>query len=149
MKVILQQDVKGHGKKGQLVDVSDGYARNFLLPKKLAVPATADNMNKKQMQDKAHAAQIALEKEQANAIASKLKETTVKILAKAGSGGRLFGSITTKEIAEELKKQFGIEIPKAKISQDEPIKHFGTYELKCKLGHEITGVFSVMITEEA
>lgn len=149
MKVILQQDVKGQGKKGQLIEASDGYARNFLLPRKLAVAATADNLNKKQMQDKAHAAQIALEKEQANAIVSKLKDSTVKISAKAGTGGRLFGSITTKEIAEELKKQYDIQIPKAKIVQDEPIKQFGTYELKCKLGHEITGVVSVMITEEA
>lgn len=148
MKVILQQDVKGHGKRGQLVEVSDGYARNFLLPKKLAVPASADNVNKMKMQDKAKAAQIAQEKAEAQAIVEKLKECVVKIPAKAGTGGRLFGAVTSKEIAEGLEKQFGLVIAKNKIVQEEPIKSFGSFELRCKLGHEISGTVYVVVTEE-
>ena len=145
MKVILQQDVKGQGKRGQLVNVSDGYARNFLLPKKLAVPANADNMN---MQDKAKKAQMEAEKAEAQATAEKLKELMVKIPAKAGAGGRLFGAVTSKEISEALQAQFGLNIAKSKIVQDEPIKSFGTYQLKCKLGYEITGTVNVVVTEE-
>lgn len=155
MKVILQQDVKGQGKRGQLVNVSDGYARNFLLPKKLAVPANADNMNKMIMQDKAKKAQMEAEKAEAQATAEKLKELMVKIPAKAGAGGRLFGAggrlfgaVTSKEISEALQAQFGLNIAKSKIVQDEPIKSFGTYQLKCKLGYEITGTVNVVVTEE-
>ena len=147
MKVILQQDVKGQGKRGQLVNVSDGYARNFLLPKKLAVPANADNMNKMIMQDKAKKAQMEAEKAEAQATAEKLKELMVKIPAKAGAGG-LFGAVTSKEISEALQAQFGLNIAKSKIVQDEPIKSFGTYQLKCKLGYEITGTVNVVVTEE-
>ena len=147
MKVILQQDVKGQGKRGQLVNVSDGYARNFLLPKKLAVPANADNMNKMIMQDKAKKAQMEAEKAEAQATAEKLKELMVKIPAK-GAGGRLFGAVTSKEISEALQAQFGLNIAKSKIVQDEPIKSFGTYQLKCKLGYEITGTVNVVVTEE-
>lgn len=148
MKVILQQDVKGQGKRGQLVNVSDGYARNFLFPKKLAVPATPDNMNKMVMQDKAKKAQMAAEKAEAEAIAEKLKEVTVKIPAKAGSGGRLFGAVTSKEISEALQAQFGLNVAKSKIVQDDPIKSFGTYQLKCKLGYEVVGTVNVVVTEE-
>lgn len=148
MKVILQQDVKGHGKRGQMVEVSDGYARNFLFPKKLAVPASADNVNKMVMQDKAKKAQMEQEKAEAEALAAKLRESIVKIPAKAGQGGRLFGAVTSKEIAEALEKQHGLVINKAKIVQEEPIKSFGTYELRCKLGHEVSGTISVVITEE-
>lgn len=148
MKVILQQDVKGQGKRGQLVNVSDGYARNFLLPKKLAVPANADNMNKMIMQDKAKKAQMEAEKAEAQATAEKLKELMVKIPAKAGAGGRLFGAVTSKEISEALQAQFGLNIAKSKIVQDEPIKSFGTYELKVKLGYEVSGTLKVMVTEE-
>ena len=148
MKVILQQDVKGQGKRGQLVNGSDGYARNFLLPKKLAVPANADNMNKMIMQDKAKKAQMEAEKAEAQATAEKLKELMVKIPAKAGAGGRLFGAVTSKEISEALQAQFGLNIAKSKIVQDEPIKSFGTYQLKCKLGYEITGTVNVVVTEE-
>ena len=148
MKVILQQDVKGQGKRGQLVNVSDGYARNFLLPKKLAVPANADNMNKMIMQDKAKKAQMEAEKAEAQATAEKLKELMVKIPAKAGAGGRLFVPLTSKEISEALQAQFGLNIAKSKIVQDEPIKSFGTYQLKCKLGYEITGTVNVVVTEE-
>ena len=148
MKVILQQDVKGHGKKGQMVEASDGYARNYLLPRKLAVEATADNVNKMQMRDKAVAAQAAAEKAEAEANAAKLKEVMVKLSAKAGMGGRLFGAVTSKEIADGLKAQHGIEIAKTKIVQDEPIKAFGTYELKVKLGHEVSGTLKVVVSEE-
>ncbi len=148
MKVILQQDVKGHGKKGQMVEASDGYARNYLLPRKLAVEATADNVNKMQMRDKAVAAQAAAEKAEAEANAAKLKEVMVKLSAKAGMGGRLFGAVTSKEIADGLKAQHGIEIAKTKIVQDEPIKAFGTYELKVKLGHEVSGTLTVVVSEE-
>ena len=147
MKVILQQDVKGQGKKGQLIEASDGYARNFLLPRKLAVPATAENVNTMKQQEKAKKAQEAAEKAEAEATAEKLKGCTVKLTAKAGSGGRLFGAVTSKEIADGLKEQFGLEISKAKIVQEEPIKSFGTYELKCKLGYEVTGTVKVMVTE--
>lgn len=148
MKVILQQDVKSHGKRGQMVEVSDGYARNFLLPKKLAVPANADNMNKMVMQDKAKKAQIEQEKAEALAISEKLKECVVKVPAKAGSGGRLFGAVTSKEISEALEKQYGVTIAKSKIVQEEPIKTFGSFELKCKLGHEISGTVYVVVVEE-
>lgn len=147
MKVILQQDVRGQGKKGQLIEASDGYARNFLLPRKLAVAATPDNLNKMKMQDKARRAQEAAEKAEAEAIAEKLKSCTVHVAAKAGSGGRLFGSVTSKEIADSLKAQYGLEINKAKIVQEEPIKSFGTYQLKCKLGYEVAGTVKVVVAE--
>ncbi len=149
MKVILQQDVKGKGKRGQLVEVPDGYARNFLLPKKLAVPATAEHLNTMKMQDRAKAAQIAQEKAEAEAVAEQLKGAVVKIPAKAGTGGRLFGAVTSKEISEALEAQFGIAIAKNKIVQEEPIKSFGSFELKCKLGHEISGTLYVIVTEDA
>lgn len=148
MKVILQQDVKGQGKKGQMVEVSDGYARNFLLPKKLAVEASADNVNTMKLQEKARLAKLAEEKAQAEAIAAQLKELTVKIVAKGGNGGRLFGAVTTKEISDALKVQHKIDINKAKLVQDEPIKSFGGYELKAKLGHDVTGTVKVVVVEE-
>ena len=148
MKVILQQDVKGQGKKGQLVDVSDGYARNFLLPRKLAVEATADNMNTMKLQEKAKQAKQAEEKAQAQAAAEQLKGVTVRITAKAGTGGRLFGAVTTKEIADALKAQYGIEISKAKLVLEEPIKSFGGYELKAKLGYDVVGTVKVTVSEE-
>ena len=148
MKVILQQDVKGQGKKGQLIEASDGYARNFLLPRKLAVPATAENINTMKMQEKAKKAQEAAEKAEAEATAARLKELTVKVVAKGGNGGRLFGAVTSKEIADALQAQHGITIPKTKIVQDEPIKSAGTYQLKCKLGYEISGTLTVTVAEE-
>ena len=147
MKVILQQDVKGQGKKGQLIEASDGYARNFLLPRKLAVPATAENINTMKMQEKAKKAQEAAEKAEAQAIAEKLAGITVKVVAKGGNGGRLFGAVTSKEIADALQAQHGITIPKTKIVQDEPIKTFGGYELKVKLGYEVTGTLKVVVAE--
>ena len=148
MQVILQQDVKGQGKKGQLVDVSDGYGRNFLLAKKLAVLATPENLNTMKQQEKAKKAQEAAEKAEAQAISAKLKDLTVKIVAKAGEGGRLFGAVTGKEIAEALSKQHGITINKAKLVLDEPIKAFGTYQVKAKLGFEVSGTVTVMVSEE-
>ena len=148
MKVILQQDVKGQGKKGQMIEASDGYARNFLLPKKLAVPATAENVNTMKQQEKAKKAQEAAEKAEAEAIAAKLKELTVKVAAKGGNGGRLFGAVTSKEISDALKAQHGIEIAKTKIVQEEPIKAFGGYELKCKLGYEVVGTLKVSVVEQ-
>ena len=147
MKVILQQDVKGQGKKGQLIEASDGYARNFLLPRKLAVAATAENLNTMKQQEKAKKAQEAAEKAEAEALSEKLKTSVVKLTAKAGNGGRLFGAVTSKEISDALKEQFGIQIPKTKIVQDEPIKAFGGYDLKVKLGYEVTGTLKVMVAE--
>ena len=147
MKVILQQDVKGQGKKGQMVEVSDGYGRNFLLPRKLAVEATAENVNTMKMQDKAKKAREAEEKAQAQALAEQLKGCQVKIYAKAGQGGRLFGSITSKEISEELKKQHGHDVNKSKIVLAEPLKSFGSFEVKCKLGYEVTGTIYVLVAE--
>ncbi len=148
MKVILQQDVRGQGKKGQMVEVSDGYARNFLLPRKLAVEATAENINTMKMQDKAKAARMAEEKAAAEAAAERLKSCQVKIKARAGQGGRLFGSITSKEISEELKAQHGIDVNKSKIILSEPIKSFGSFEVKCKLGSEVTGTIYVLAAED-
>ena len=147
MKVILQQDVKGQGKKGQMVEVSEGYARNFLLPRKLAIAATADNVNTMKMNDKAKAEQAAREKAQAQEIAEKLKNITVEIKAKSGNGGRLFGSITSQEVSDALKKQAGISVDKKKIVQDEPIKSFGDFSLKAKLGYEIVATISVHVSE--
>lgn len=147
MKVILQQDVRGQGKKGQLVDVSDGYARNFLLPKKLAVIATAENLNTMKQQEKARKAQQAAEKAEAEALAKKLESLTVKVAAKAGEGGRLFGAVTAKEISECLAQQHGLNIAKAKLVLDDPIKACGGYKIKAKLGYEIVGTVNVMVVE--
>lgn len=147
MKVILQQDVKGQGKKGQLIEASDGYARNFLLPRKLAVAATSENLNTMKQQEKARLAQDAADRAAALELAEALKACMVKIPAKAGNGGRLFGSVTSKEVSETLKAQCGIDIAKTKIVMDEPIKAFGTYQLKCKLGYEISGTVNVVVAE--
>lgn len=148
MKVILQQDVRGQGKKGQMVEVSDGYARNFLLPRKLAVEATAENVNTMKMQDKAKQARLAEEKAAAQAAAEQLKGCQVNIRAKAGQGGRLFGSITSREISDELKAQHGIDVNKSKIVLSEPIKSFGAFAVKCKLGSEVSGVINVLVIED-
>lgn len=147
MKVILQQDVRGQGKKGQLVEVSDGYARNFLLPKKLAVLATAENVNTMKQQEKARKAQQAAEKAEAEALSKKLESLTVKVAAKAGEGGRLFGAVTAKEISECLAQQHGLNIAKTKLVLDEPIKACGGYKIKAKLGYEIVGTVNVMVVE--
>ena len=147
MKVILQQDVRGQGKKGQLVEVSDGYARNFLLPKKLAVTATAENVNTMKQQEKAKKAQEAAEKAEAEALAKKLEGVMVKIAAKSGEGGRLFGAVTGKEVSDALAAQHAITIPKTKLVLDEPIKSCGSYQIKAKLGYEISGTVNVLVVE--
>ena len=148
MKVILQQDVKGQGKKGQMVEVSEGYARNFLLPRKMAIPATTDAINTMNLKEKARKAEEARQKAEAEATAEKLKECMVKLTAKAGNGGRLFGAVTTKEISEGLKAQFNIDIPKQKLVLEEPIKAFGSYQVKAKLGFEVVGTVYVSVFEE-
>ncbi len=148
MKVILQKDIKGQGKKGELKEVSDGYGRNYLLPRGLAIEATADNINTMRLKDKARQAQIAKEKAQAQEYAERLGSVMVRVKAKAGSGGRLFGAITSKEIADALAEQHDIKIEKNQIVQSEPIKQFGSFEVKCKLGYEISGIIHVMVTED-
>lgn len=148
MKVILQQDVKGQGRKGQMVEVSEGYARNFLLPRKMAIPATADAINTMNLKEKARKAEEARQKAEAETIAEKLKECQVKLTAKAGAGGKLFGAVTTKEISEGLQKQYGIDVPKQKLVLDEAIKSFGSYQVKAKLGFEVSGTVYVSVFEE-
>lgn len=147
MKVILTQDVKGKGKKGQMIEVSDGYARNFMLPRKLAIEATADAVNTMRMNDKATQERIAREKAEAMDTAKRLRELTVVVKAKGGGAGRLFGSITNQEIADSLKNQAGITLDKRKIVIADPIKNVGTYTVTCKLGYEITAPLTVKIKE--
>lgn len=147
MKVILQQDVRGQGKKGQLVEVSEGYARNFLLPRKLAIAATPDAINTMNLKEKARKAEEARLKAEAEAMVEKLKGAVVKVGAKAGANGKLFGAVTAKEVSEALQSQYGIELAKQKIVMEEPIKSFGTYELKAKLGFEITATVYVVVSE--
>ena len=148
MKVILQQDVKGQGKKGQLIEASEGYARNYLLPRKLAIAATADAINTMNLKEKARRAEEARQKEAAMAAAERLKALLVKIPAKAGAGGRLFGAVTTKEISDALKAQHNVDIPKQKLVLDDPIKAFGTYQVKARLGYEISSTVNVLVCEE-
>ena len=147
MKVIFNVDVKGKAKKGELKEVSDGYARNYLLPRKLASEATADNINALKLKEKAKAAQMAREKAEAEANAAKLNEITVTIRAKAGGAGKLFGAVTSQEISAALKEQHGIEIEKNKIVQADPIKTFGAYQIKAKLGYEVSGTINVLVIE--
>ena len=146
MKVILLQDVKGKGKKGQMLEVSDGYARNFMLPKKMAIEAPADAINTVKMNDKATQERIAREKAEAMAISKKRREMTVTVTAKGGGNGGLFGSVTNAEIAVALAKQ-GIKRDKRKIVLNETIKNAGTYTATCKLGYEITAPLTVKIVE--
>ncbi len=148
MKVILQQDVRGQGKKGQMVEVSDGYGRNYLLPRKLAVEANAENVNNMKMQEKAKQARQAEERAKAVALSERLRGCQVKLTARAGQGGRLFGSVTSKEISDGLKKQFDIDIEKNKLALADPIKAFGAYEIKARLGYEVTGTVYVLVVEE-
>ena len=147
MKVILLQDVKGKGKKGQMLEVSDGYARNYMLPRKIAVEATADAMNTKKMNDKAAAEKAAKERAEALEISKKLREMTLIVKAKGGGAGRLFGSVTNQEIADALKENSGIQLDKRKIVISDAIKSVGTYTVQCKLGYEITAPLTVKIEE--
>ncbi len=148
MKVIFNVDVKGQGKKGEMKEVSDGYARNFLLPRNLVTEATADNLNALRLKEKAKAAQIAKEKAQALEISKRLGEIQVVIKAKAGAGGKLFGAVTSQEISKALKEQFEIEVEKNKIVQADPIKTFGSFTVKAKLGYEISGSVNVLVVED-
>ena len=147
MKVILQQDVKGKDKKGQMIEVSDGYARNFLLPKKLALEATADHVNTMRMNDKATAERQAKEKAEAMALRDKLKDTVITVTAKGGGAGRLFGAVTSAEVADALSAQTGIAVDKRKIVMEDPIKNVGTYTLKLKLGYEISADLNIQVQE--
>lgn len=147
MKVILLQDVKGKGKKGQMLEVSDGYARNFMLPRKIAIEATPDAINTMRMNDKATQERIAKEKAEAMALSKQLREMTVVVTAKGGGAGRLFGSVTNQEIADALKAKAGITLDKRKIAISDPIKSVGTYTVTCKLGYEITAPLTVKIEE--
>ena len=148
MKVILTQDVRGKGKKGQMIEAAEGYARNFLLPKGMAVLATADAVNTMNLQAKAKAKADAEAKAAALEIAEKLKSCQVKIAAKGGEGGKLFGAVTGKEIAAALKEQYGMDVDSKKLVLDQPIKTFGSFEVKAKLGFEISGTVFVLVTEE-
>ena len=147
MKVILLQDVKGKGKKGQMLEVSDGYARNYMLPRKIAVEATADAVNTMRMNDKAAAEKAAKERAEALEVSRKLREMTLVVTAKGGGAGRLFGSVTNQEIADALAKNTGIKLDKRKIVISDPIKNIGTYTVQCKLGYEITAPLTVKIEE--
>ena len=147
MKVILLQDVKGKGKKGQMIEVSDGYARNYMLPRKIAMEATTDAVNTMRMNDKATAERIAREKAEALATANTLREMTVVVKAKGGGQGRLFGAVTNAEIAAALEKA-GVKLDKRKIVLNENIKNVGTYTVTCKLGYEISAPLSVKIEEQ-
>ena len=146
MKVVLKQDVKGLGKKGQLVNASDGYARNFLFPKNLAVEANAQNMSELKNREQAEKYRIETETAEAKSNAEKISGKTIKIIAKAGQNGKLFGSVTSKEIAETLAKEFGIKVDKRKIVVDD-IKLFGTYEFEVKLYQGVSAKLFVMVGE--
>ena len=148
MKVILKADVRGKGKKGQMIEVAEGYARNFLMPKGLAVLATADAVNTMRLQEKAKAKADAEAKAAATEIAEKLKGLQVKVVSKGGEGGKLFGAVTGREISAALKEQHGVDIDSKKLVLDEPIKSFGSYQVKAKLGFEISGTVYVIVTEE-
>ena len=148
MKVILTQDVKSQGKKGQLVEVSDGYAKNFLLPKGLAIIAGNKEMNELKNRESAERFKIETEKKEARELAEKLQSVVVKIFATAGNEGKLYGSVTSMEVAEVLLKEHNIDIDKRKIVMKEPIKAFGNFTFDVKLYAEITGKLNVIVTEK-
>ncbi len=148
MKVILNADVKGQGKKGELVNVSDGYARNFLFPKNLAVEATANNLNLKKQDDASKARKIELDKQAARDLAALIEKSPIVIEEKTGTSGKIFGSVTTKDIATALKAQHNIEVDKHKIVMDTDVKTIGTFNLKVKLYPEITGTITLHVREK-
>ena len=148
MKIILKQDIKGKGKKGQMIEAAEGYARNFLIPRGMAVEATADAVNTMNLQAKAKAKADAEAKAEALAIAEKLKSCQVKIAAKGGEGGKLFGAVTGKEISAALAQQFSMDIDGKKLVLEQPIKSFGSYEVKARLGYEVSGTVYVLVIEE-
>lgn len=147
MKVIFQQDVRGQGKKGEMKEVSDGYARNYLLPRNLAVEANRDNMNALALREKAKKAQEAKERAAAAENAARLKDVVVTVRARAGANGKLFGAVTSQEICDALKEQHGLEIEKNKLVQSEPIKAYGSYSVKCKFGYGIDGTVNLLVVE--
>ena len=148
MKVVLLQDVKALGKKGDLVNASEGYARNFLFPKKLAVEAGAQIMSELKSKDEAKKHQIEVEKQTAKETAKKLEGIVVKIKVVAGADGKFYGSVTGKDISEQLLAQHGIEIDKKKLVLSDPIKSFGAYAVDAKLYPEIVGKVNVIVTNE-
>ncbi len=147
MKVVLLQDVKGQGKKGDLVNVSDGYARNFLFPKKLAAVADAAVMNELKGKEEARLHKIEVDKQNARETAEKLQTVVVKLTASAGADGRIYGSITAKDIEEAMKAQHGIEIDRRKLQMKDPIKTFGPHAVEIKLYPEITGTVNVIVAQ--
>ena len=147
MKVILLADVKGQGKKNDVIDVSDGYAKNFLIPRKLAKIADAQSLNDVKTREEARVSRIAAEKKEAEALAERLKTITVTIKASCGADGRLYGSVTAKDVSERLAADFGISIDKRKITVSDPIKAYGRYALEVKLYPEVTGTVTVAVTE--
>ncbi len=147
MKVVFNEDVRGQGKKGEIKDVSDGYARNYLLPRKLASEATADAINAIKLKEKAKAAQAAKEKAQALEYAKRLEAVQVTVRAKAGSSGKLFGAVTSETISRALKEQFDMDIEKNKIVQTEPIKSYGSYTVRAKLGYEVSALINLLVVE--
>ena len=148
MQVILLQDVRGQGKKGEMVNVSDGYARNFLFPRKLAQEATADNVNTMRMNDKARREKEQKAREEASAMAARLREMNLTVWAKGGGAGKLFGSVTSQEISEALKAQEHVDLDKRKILIEDPIKTIGVYTVKVKLGYEISAPLRVEVKEK-
>jgi large subunit ribosomal protein L9 len=147
MKVILLQDIRGQGKKGEMINVSDGYARNFLFPRKLAQEATADNVNTMRMNDKAKQEKEQRAREEAAALSAKLRDMTLTVLAKGGGAGRLFGSVTSQEISDALKSQ-GIDLDRRKIVIEDAIKTVGLYTVKVKLGFGIDAPLKVEVKEQ-
>ena len=148
MKVILMQDVRGQGKKGEMINVSDGYARNFLFPRKLAQEATVDNVNTMRMNDKAKREKEQRAREEAAAMSAKLRELTLNVFAKGGGAGRLFGSVTSQEISDALKEQEGLDLDRRKIVIEDPIKTVGLYTVKVKLGFGIDAPLKVDVQEK-
>ncbi len=147
MKVILLEDVKGSGKKGELINASDGYARNYLLPKKLAMEATPQALNELKQKEEAKERRLALEKQAAMDAAAAVKDKTIKISGASGKNGKLFGSITSAEVAAEIKKQLGVEVDKKKVSLESDIKTFGTFSAEVKFGYGVTAKLFVLVAE--
>ena len=147
MKVVFNEDVRGQGKKGEIKEVSDGFARNYLLPRKLASAATTDAINAIKLKEKAKAAQAAKEKALALEYAEKLEAVQVTVRAKSGGSGKLFGAVTSETIGKALKEQFDMDIEKNKIVQSEPIKSYGSYTVKAKLGYEVSANINLLVVE--
>ena len=148
MKVILLKDVKGQGKKDQVVNVSDGYARNFLFPNGLAIAADAKALNEIKNKEASKQHKIDVERAEAKAIAEKLTSILVKIPSTAGADGRLYGSVTTKDISDALSKDFGISVDKRKIVMNDPIRAYGNYQLDVKLYTDVSGKINVLVCEK-